>query len=220
MARVAYFVARKTAASPDTRYVWVDMDANATTGTTLAEFGVPTNASVNGVVTNLHIYSNSSAIENVAPNVSGVKGTLMRTEKGVNGNAGIEGEDAPAGVIWDGSKHLFDWNDSINGSGAWGVMSVARKFDNASPTTHRQLLGAQMLFDFNGFNSTGENALGIGNFAVHGQYDDDNSTLADQTLNWTFKVAMPTMDASALESGVIEIWGKPEKGTGTIFSVY
>ena len=223
MARVAYFVARKTTASPDTRYVWVDMDADATTGTTLAQFCVPTNAAVNGVVNNIHIYSNSSAIENVAPDVSGVKGTLMRTEKSVSGAAGIEDPNAPAGVTWDGSKDVFDWNDSIDEGKTWGVMSVARKFDGASPTNHRKLLAAQMLFDFNGFNGSRQNALGIGDFAVHGPYNYANSSVDNFNLNWTFttdKDEMPTMDARALESGVIEIWGKPVKGTGTIFLVY
>jgi hypothetical protein len=213
MRRVAYFVARKTTASPDTRYVWVDMDADETTGTTLASFGVPTSASVNGVVNNLHIYSNSSAIENVAPTVSGVRGTLMRTEKGVTMANGISTELAPNG------PYEFDWNDTVNGSDSWGVMNMARIFDGATPTNHRKLLAAQMLFDFNGFNTAGNNnALGIGNFAVHGQYDRANSTLVDQTLNWTFNVAMPTMDATALETGVIEIWGKPLYGT--MFLVY
>ncbi len=213
MRRVAYFVARKTTTSPDTRYVWVDMDADETSGTTLAAFGMPTNAAVNGVVNNLHIYSNSSAIENVAPTVSGVRGTLMRTEKGVTMANSISTELAPNG------PYEFDWNDSIDDTKSWGVMNMARIFDGATATQHRKLLEAQMLFDFNGFNTAGNNnALGIGNFAVHGQYDRANSTLADQTLNWTFNVAMPTMDATALETGVIEIWGKP--AWGTIFSVY
>ena len=205
MSRVAYFVARKTTASPDTRYVWVDMDADETTGTTLAGFGVPTSASVNGVVNNLHIYSNSSAIENVAPTVSGVKGTLMLTEKGVSKADGISTEQAPTG------PYGFDWNDTINDSGSWGVMNVARIFDGATPTNHRKLLAAQMLFDFNGFNGSRQNALGIGDFAVHGPYNYANATVDNFNLNWTFttdKDEMPTMDARALESGVIEIWGK------------
>ena len=205
MSRVAYFVARKTTASPDTRYVWVDMDADETTGTTLARFGVPTSASVNGVVNNLHIYSNSSAIENVAPTVSGVKGTLMLTEKGVSKADGISTEQAPTG------PYGFDWNDTINDSGSWGVMNVARIFDGATPTNHRKLLAAQMLFDFNGFNGSRQNALGIGDFAVHGPYNYANATVDNFNLNWTFttdKDEMPTMDARALESGVIEIWGK------------
>ena len=217
MARVAYFVARKTKASPDTRYVWVDMDADTTTGKTLAGFCVPTNSSVNGVVNNLHIYSNSSAIENVAPTVSGVKGTLMLTEKGVSKADSISTEQAPTG------PYGFDWNDTINDSGAWGVMNVARIFTGATPTNHRKLLAAQMLFDFNGFNGARQNALGLGNFAVHGPYLYGNGSVENYNLNWTFttdKDEMPTMDARALESGVIEIWGKPEKGTGTIFSVY
>ena len=216
MRRVAYFVARKTTASPDTRYVWVDMDADETTGNKLADFGVPTSALTNGVVNNLHICSNSSAIENVAPNVSGVKGTLMRTEKGVSGTAGIADPNAPAGVTWDSSKPVFDWNDSIYAGGAWGVMSVARKFDGATPTNHRKLLAAQMLFDFNGFNGGRQNALGIGDFAVHGPYGYANNSVENFNLNWTFttdKDEMPTMDARALESGVIEIWGKPAWGT-------
>ena len=215
MRRVAYFVARKTTASPDTRYVWVDMDANATTGTTLAQFGVPTSASVNGVVTNLHIYSNSSAIENVAPTVSGVRGTLMRTEKGVSKTDGISTEQAPTG------PYGFDWNDSIYAEGAWGVMNVARIFDGATPTNHRKLLAAQMLFDFNGFNGSRQNALGLGDFAVHGPYNTANGSVDNFNLNWTFttnKDEMPTMDARALESGVIEIWGKP--AWGNIFLVY
>lgn len=206
MGRVAYFVARKTTASPDTRYVWVDMDADATTGTTLADFGVPTSASVNGVVNNLHIYSNSSAIENVAPTVSGVKGTLMRTEKGVDKADGISADLAPTG------PYGFDWNDTINGSGAWGVLNMARIFDGATPTNHRKLLAAQMLFDFNGFNGGRQNALGIGDFAVHGPYNYANDSVDHFNLNWTFttdKDEMPTMDARALETGVIEIWGKP-----------
>ncbi len=204
MSRVAYFVARKTTASPDTRYVWVDMDADATTGTKLVDFGVLTSASVNGVVTNLHIYSNSSAIENVAPNVSGVRGTLMRTEKGVNKGNGISTDLVPDG------PYGFDWNDSINGSGAWGVMNMARIFDGATPNNHRKLLAAQMLFDFNGFNGARQNALGIGDFAVHGPYNTPNGSVDHFNLNWTFSTAkdeMPTMDARALESGVIEIWG-------------
>ena len=204
MSRVAYFVARKTTASPDTRYVWVDMDADATTGTTLAQFGVPTSASVNGVVNNLHIYSNSSAIENVAPTVSGVKGTLMLTEKGVSMADGISTEQAPTG------PYGFDWNDSIYAEGAWGVMNVARIFAGATPTNHRKLLAAQMLFDFNGFNGTRQNALGLGDFAVHGPYNTANGSVDNFNLNWTFTTAkdeMPTMDARALESGVIEIWG-------------
>lgn len=204
MSRVAYFVARKTKASPDTRYVWVDMDADSTTGTTLADFGVPTSASVNGVVNNLHIYSNSSAIENVAPTVSGVRGTLMRTEKGVNIGNGISTDLVPDG------PYGFDWNDSINASGAWGVMNMARIFDGVTPTDHRKLLAAQMLFDFNGFNGGRQNALGLGNFAVHGPYLYGNGAVQNYNLNWTFttdKDEMPTMDARALESGVIEIWG-------------
>lgn len=216
MRRVAYFVARKTKASPDTRYVWVDMDADSTTGTTLADFGVPTSASVNGVVNNLHIYSNSSAIENVAPTVSGVRGTLMRTEKGVNIGNGISTDLVPDG------PYGFDWNDSINASGAWGVMNMARIFDGVTPTNHRKLLAAQMLFDFNGFNGGRQNALGLGNFAVHGPYLYGNGAVENYNLNWSFTTAkddMPTMDARALESGVIEIWGKPLK-PGTIFAVY
>ena len=204
MSRVAYFVARKTTASPDTRYVWVDMDTNEATGTTLAYFGVPTNAMVNCVVTNLHICSNSSAIENVAPTVSGVKGTLMLTEKGVSKADGISTVLAPTG------PYGFDWNDSIYAEGAWGVMNVARIFDGATPTNHRKLLAAQMLFDFNGFNGTRQNALGIGDFAVHGPYNTANGSVDNFNLNWTFttdKDEMPTMDARALESGVIEIWG-------------
>jgi lysophospholipase L1-like esterase len=215
MRRVAYFVARKTKASPDTRYVWVDMDADETSGTTLAAFGMPTNAAVNGVVNNLHIYSNSSAIENVAPTVSGVRGTLMRTEKGVDKANGISTDLAPDG------PYGFDWNDSINGSGSWGVMNMARIFDGATPTDHRKLLAAQMLFDFNGFNGERQNALGLGNFAVHGPYNTANGSVDHFNLNWTFTTSkddMPTMDATALETGVIEIWGKPT--WGTIFSVY
>ena len=206
MSRVAYFVARKTTASLDTRYVWVDMDTDATTGTTLAQFGVPTNSSVNGVVNNLHIYSNSSAIENVAPTVSGVKGTLMLTDKGVSKTNGISTDLAPDG------PYGFDWNDSIYAEGAWGVMNVARIFDGATPTDHRKLLAAQMLFDFNGFNGSRQNALGIGDFAVHGPYNTANGSVDNFNLNWTFTTAkdeMPTMDARALETGVIEIWGKP-----------
>ena len=215
MRRVAYFVARKTKASLDSRYVWVDMDADETAGNTLAAFGMPTNASVNGVVNNLHIYSNSSAIENVAPTVSGVRGTLMRTEKGVDKANGISTDLAPDG------PYGFDWNDSINGSGSWGVMNMARIFDGATPTDHRKLLAAQMLFDFNGFNGERQNALGLGNFAVHGPYNTANGSVDHFNLNWTFTTSkddMPTMDATALETGVIEIWGKPT--WGTIFSVY
>ncbi len=192
------------------------MDADSTTGTTLADFGVPTNASVNGVVNNLHIYSNSSAIENVAPNVSGVKGTLMRTEKGVNKADGISTAQAPTG------PYGFDWNDTIYAAGAWGVMNVARIFAGATPNNHRKLLAAQMLFDFNGFNGSRQNALGIGDFAVHGPYNYANGSVDNFNLNWTFttdKDEMPTMDARALETGVIEIWGKPAI-SGTTFTVY
>ena len=204
MGRVAYFVARKTTASPDTRYVWVDMDADETTGATLADFGVPTNATVNGVVKNLHICSNSSAIENVAPTVSGVKGTLMRTEKGINKADGISTTLAPTG------PYGYDWNDTI-GTGSWGAMNMARIFDGATPTNHRKLLAAQMLFEFNGFNGGRKNALGIGDFAVHGPYNYANDSVDHFNLNWTFSTAkdeMPTMDIRALETGVIEIWGK------------
>ena len=78
-----------------------------------------------------------------------------------------------------------------------------------------------MLFDFNGFNGGRQNALGLGNFAVHGPYNTANGSVDHFNLNWTFTTSkddMPTMDATALETGVIEIWSKP--AWGTIFSVY
>ncbi len=201
LTQVAYYVERSTTLSRHNQFVWVDMDAWAETKN-LANVGVPTEMQVNQLVDNLHVYSNLDEIRKVEPTTSGVKGTLLFTNKKAIPAGGITG--APE------SKYGMDWNDSIDANTNYGVMNVSRIYEGVTATTHRYAMG-QTLFSYNAFNDNRVNVLGIGDFAVHGKQSQGNSEVSPLTMNWVSPGDNYTkMNTDCLDNGIIEIWGKVE----------
>ena len=201
LSRIAYYAERKTTASPDTRFVWVDMDA---WGNTLADMGVATNTQTHQVVKNLHIYSNSSAISNVDPTESGVYGSIKFTSKGFAAGGSITNANVKA------SAFGLDWNDTL-ADASYGCMAVYRFFSDRTATTHREAIEGETLFNYNGYclGDKFKTSFGIGNFAVHCKNIEGNSALGTYTLDWTFASdPITSMTSDNLDSGEIEIWGQ------------
>ena len=207
--RVAYYVERKTSASPDTRFVWVDMDSHDDAGA-FAGLGIPTSYQRHQLVSNLHIYSNSSAITNVPPSESGVSGVIKFTNLGYDKTPSLTGGPAEA---FGATTMSTDWNDTLNTT-PFGAMNVYRVFDDATPTEHRSAIGAQTLFAFTRWNTAKADShpvFGIGNFAYHCLPTVGNSGAGTFDIDWTMASAtFDTMTVDALDYGKLEIWGVPD----------
>ena len=190
LGRVGYFVEYVRDDNHAHRWVWVDMDAS---GSTIGDVGLPT-ATHQQVVTNLHVYSNHNAIDNVAADDDTVKGFIEftpfdveRTESSVDG--------APA----DNGSNQMDWNDTPKATGTYGTMQVFRK----APPSGRP---AQTIFGFNNWRSANSNPaeFGIGNFSQH--FGSGNSY---QTFDYYDTRTLAKMNADAYTVKTIEVWTKP-----------
>ena len=183
--KVAYFVEYVRADNEAHKWVWVDMDAFATT---VAELGLPA-TNHQQAVTKLHVYSNHNAIDNVAADDDSVTGFVEFTPFTYSGGAsGVTG--APAGYY-----SSCDWNDTLGSSGAYGSMQIHRI---APPTG----LNGQVLFAYNNWQSSSSAAeFGIGNFSQHFH-------AGTQTFDYTDTKNLEKMNASAYRVKTIEIWTK------------
>ncbi|MBQ8126648.1 MAG: C10 family peptidase [Kiritimatiellae bacterium] len=185
--KVGYFVECVRADNEAHKWVWVDMDAFATT---LADLGLPA-ANRQHVVTALHVKSNHNGIDDIAADDDTVSGWIEFSPYDYTGAAsGVA--DAPAA---HGGGAMFDWNDTLGSSGTMGSMQVFR----IAPPSGRP---AQVLFAYNNWQSSSTAAeFGIGNFAQH-------FWGGAQTLDYTNTKDLEKMNAAAYRVKRIEIWTK------------
>ncbi len=187
--KVGYFVEYVRADNETHKWVWVDMDAPATT---LAALGLPT-ANRQQVVTSLHVKSNHNGIDDIAADDDTATGWIEFSPFDyTGGESGAEGAPAAHG---GSGKTMFDWNDTLGSSGTMGSMQVFR----IAPPSGRP---AQALFAYNNWQSDSTAAeFGIGNFAQH-------FWGGAQTLDYTYTKGLEKMNASAYRVKRIEIWTK------------
>ncbi len=202
--KVGYFVEYVRADNEAHKWVWVDMDAPATT---LADLGLPT-ANHQQAVTSLHVKSNHNGIDNIAADDDTATGWIEFTPFDYTGAAsGLDGAPVSHG---GNDKSMFDWNDALGESGSMGSMQVFR----TSPPSGRS---AQVLFAYNNWQSDSTAAeFGIGNFAQH-------FWGGAQTLDYTYTKGLEKMNASAYRVKRIEIWTKEapsNNGKATVVRVH
>ena len=187
--KVGYFVEYVRGDNEAHKWVWVDMDAPATT---LADLGLPT-ANHQTAVTSLHVKSNHNGIDDVAADDNTVTGWIEFTPFDYTGaESGAEGAPEAHG---GSGKTMFDWNDTLGSSGSTGCMQVFRM----APPSGRP---AQVIFAYNNWQSDSTAAeFGIGNFAQH-------FWGGAQTLDYTYTKGLEKMNASAYRVKRIEIWTK------------
>ena len=202
--KVGYFVEYVRADNEAHKWVWVDMDAFATT---LADIGLPT-SSHQQVVTSLHVMSNHNGIDDIAADDNSATGWIEFSPFDYTGaESGAEGAPAAHG---GSGKTMFDWNDTLGSSGTTGSMQVFR----IAPPSGRP---AQALFAYNNWQSDSTAAeFGIGNFAQH-------FWGGAQTLDYTYTKGLEKMNASAYRVKRIEIWTKEapsNNGKATVVRVH
>ena len=187
--RIAYYVeyVRETSTTNLHRFVWADMDSFADT---IDEMGLPTAATKQQVVNNLHIYSNSGAVFNIDPKTSGVRGFIEFTPYNYGGRASsVVG--APAD--WNS---CYDWNDDLSGtSDGYGSMQLHRIFD--TPYCNRE---GQVVFAYNKWGESDQSAtseFGIGDF---------HQSFASASIDWTNTSGFEKVDSSSMSVRRIEIW--------------
>ena len=202
--KVGYFVEYVRADNEAHKWVWVDMDAPATT---LADLGLPT-ANHQQIVSSLHVMSNHNGIDNIATDDDTATGWIEFTPFDYTGAAsGLDGAPVSHG---GNDKSMFDWNDTLGESGTMGSMQVFR----LAPPSGRP---AQALFAYNNWQSDSTAAeFGIGNFAQH-------FWGGAQTLDYTYTKGLEKMNASAYRVKRIEIWTKEapsNNGKATVVRVH
>ncbi len=196
--RVAYYLELQREGCP-AQFVWVSMDAFAGE----EAMGVPTVARGNhqGEVTHLKVYGNRGNFANTSAEATDVRGLIEFTPYTYNGtaNATTTTEELYTGVL--------DWRDTLSTSGnGYGCMQVAR-------ITGTGLVGptwapAEILFAFNGFNTSSAADLGIGSFNTNLSATSGSVT---QTYDWTFTA---TSGIAGIAPGAytvrkLEIWVEP-----------
>ena len=187
--KVGYFVEYVRADNEAHKWVWVDMDAFATT---LADLGLPT-TNHQQIVSSLHVMSNHNGIDNIATDDDTATGWIEFSPFDYTGAAsGLDGAPVSHG---GNDKSMFDWNDTLGESGTMGSMQVFR----LAPPSGRP---AQALFAYNNWQSDSTAAeFGVGNFAQH-------FWGGAQTLDYTYTKGLEKMNASAYRVKRIEIWTK------------
>ncbi|MGN0856199.1 MAG: GDSL-type esterase/lipase family protein [Candidatus Spyradenecus sp.] len=196
--RVAYYLELQREGCP-AQFVWVSMDAFAGE----EAMGVPTVARGNhqGKVTRLQVYGNRGNFTNTSADATDVRGLIEFTPYTYSGtaNAKTATEELYTGAL--------DWRDTLNTSGnGYGCMQVAR-------ITGEGLVGptwapAEMLFAFNGFNTTSAADLGIGSFNTN---LSATSASATQSYDWTFATSsgIAGIAPGAYTVRKLEIWVEP-----------
>lgn len=196
--RVAYYLELQREGCP-AQFVWVSMDAFAGE----EAMGVPTVARGNhqGEVTHLQVYGNRGNFANTSADATDVRGLIEFTPYTYNGTATAT---TTTEELYTGA---LDWRDTLSTSGnGYGCMQVAR-------ITGTGLVGptwapAEMLFAFNGFNTTSAADLGIGSFNTN---LSATSAGASQSYDWTFTA---TSGIAGIAPGAytvrkLEIWVEP-----------
>lgn len=198
--KVAYYLELKRTGSNHRRFVWVDMDAFKKRN--LATCGFPSDYTKQGVVNNLHVYSNDPAVHNIAADKEGETGWVEFFPNSYG--AGLSGLDG----AMDEPSTVCGWNDTM-GSGKHGSFQVFRKFANGEYFG----MPAEVVFCHNGWSSGSSyiNEIGIGNFAQHvtgGSSASTNGTIDYTSLGAsdTEELTYSTMNASAYEVMKLEIW--------------
>lgn len=200
--KVAYYLELKRRDSNHRRFVWVDMDAFKKRN--LAKCGFPSDYTMQGVVTNLHVYSNDPAVHNIAANVEGETGWLEFFPYAYG--------EASSGLVGAIAEHdsIGGWNDTINTAPnkSHGSFQVFRKFKNGEYFD----MPAEVVFCHNGWSAQSGyiNEIGIGNFARHttgdmkAYIDYTGTGGGDKADGNTFT----TMNAAAYDVIKLEIWVK------------
>ncbi len=184
--KVGYFVEYVRADNETHKWVWVDMDAPATT---LEDLGLPT-VNRQQVVTSLHVKSNHNGIYDIAPDDDSATGFIeFSPYKGTGAASGIGGAPAAYGSA-------YGWNDTLGTSGDYGCMQIHRVVSTSSAP------GGQVLFAYNNWKAADSAAeFGIGNFSQHFH-------AGTQTFDYMDTRNLEKMNASAYRVKRIEIWTK------------
>lgn len=196
--RVAYYLELQREGCP-AQFVWVSMDAFAGE----EAMGVPTAARGNhqGKVTRLQVYGNRGNFTNTSAAAIDEVGIIEFTpySYGTAANSLIDTEELYTNV--------YDWRDTLSNSGnGHGCMQVARITGEGlvSPTW----APAEMLFAFNGFNTTSAADLGIGSFNTNWSVTSASVT---QTYDWTYATSsgIAGIAPGAYTVRKLEIWVEP-----------
>ena len=198
ISKVGYFMELVRKNSNIHRYVWCDMTPWSQN---FASLGLPTQATVQRRVKNLHVYSNTTAIENVEPTDNTVEGWLEFTPFNYTyERSGVTG--APY------EKAFLGWDDTLTTSGGYACMQVHRLFPNYTAMRSQ----AQVLFAYNNWgtlNMSGNAEIGIGNFSQHATTArEGQKTEGKGSTDYTFTGKLDGIDAGAYEVMRLEIWTK------------
>ena len=199
--KVGYFVEYVRADNETHKWVWVDMDAPATT---LEDLGLPT-ANRQQVVTSLHVKSNHNGIDDIAPDDDSATGFIeFSPYKGTGAASSVSGAPAAYGSA-------YGWNDTLGTSGDYGCMQIHRVVSTSSAP------GGQVLFAYNNWKAADSAAeFGIGNFSQHFH-------AGTQTFDYMDTRNLEKMNASAYRVKRIEIWTKEapsNNGKATVVRVH
>ena len=166
-------------------WIWVDFDGYEK----FSALTVPTTVNNDRQVERLHVYSNHTAVHNVAADDDSVRGKILFTP--YNYSAGAKYSN-------------YDWGNTATTAGGYGAMQLYR----LSPPDGGRNLGAEVLFAWNrwGTANSGATEIGIGDYGQLFGYVWYSLT---SSLEYTGLAAFPMLNDAAYEVKRLEIWSRP-----------
>ncbi len=186
----------------------------------MANMRIPTTTVTHQIATNLHVYANSSNIENVEASNGDVLGVIEFTQAQVT----------PAANSLDGMPSQFTgissfgWNDTMPGTGAYGSMQIHRiaptsaagRYMTSTSTGAMAQNPAEVLFAYNRWNlSSGDSStpgeIGIGNFGqAVGQANEQVTNGVGLSYDYTFTSWFEKMNTQGYKVRKMEFWAVPD----------
>ncbi|MBR1587567.1 MAG: hypothetical protein IJ658_04495, partial [Kiritimatiellae bacterium] len=157
--KAGYYIELVRKDTGEMQAMWIDMDSP---GTSFDSFSLPVTVAQRKQqqVTKLHVWSDYGGVKTVPANDDTVTGFIEFCP--VNFSQNPANASGASAEYWSG---VFDWNDTLNASGAngFGCFQIFRQFAN----NEDGVLPAEALFVFNrwGNSHTDNSAIGFGTFA-------------------------------------------------------